>query len=93
MIFMGYGALLARSLIGSDDKTVRKLGFDNVFLRAWNFYLTYCEAGFFSQTENCLILVFARQGCASLAPLCEARSVTQASPLTGKEIQDWIAEA
>ena len=26
MIFMGYGALLARSLVGSDDQTVRKLG-------------------------------------------------------------------
>lgn len=26
MIFMGYGALLARSLIGSDDTSVRKLG-------------------------------------------------------------------
>ena len=26
MIFMGFGALLARSLIGSDDRSVRKLG-------------------------------------------------------------------
>ena len=25
---------------------VRALGFDEVFLRMWRFYLTYCEAGF-----------------------------------------------
>jgi cyclopropane-fatty-acyl-phospholipid synthase len=37
---------------------VRKMGFDDVFLRVWNYYMTYCEAGFRSQTENCLILVF-----------------------------------
>ena len=35
------------------EAVVRKLGFDDVFMRVWNYYLTYCEAGFHSQTENC----------------------------------------
>ena len=29
---------------------VRKLGFDDTFVRVWNYYLTYCEAGFATQT-------------------------------------------
>lgn len=69
---------------------VRDLGFDDVFIRAWNYYLTYCESGFFSQTENMLILVFARQGCHSLVPLCETRSVTQAKPFTEEEINNFL---
>ena len=66
------------------------LGFDDVFLRVWNYYLTYCEAGFFSQTVNCLILVFARQGCAALAPLSETACVKQHKPMTKEEIAQWI---
>ena len=94
-IGLHYAQTLAewRRRFNASEETVRKLGFDDVFLRAWNYYLTYCEAGFFSQTENCLILVFSRQGCASLAPLCETRCVTQASPLTDKEVKNWLAEA
>lgn len=94
-IGLHYAQTLAewRRRFNANEDTVRQLGFDDVFLRAWNYYLTYCEAGFFSQTENCLILVFARQGCASLAPLCESRSVTQPTQLTGQEVKNWLAEA
>lgn len=41
------------------DWVKKYLGFDDVFLRVWNYYLTYCEAGFYSKTENCLILKFS----------------------------------
>ena len=94
-IGLHYAQTLAewRRRFNAQEATVRQLGFDDVFLRAWNYYLTYCEAGFFSQTENCLILVFSRQGCSSLVPLCEARSVTQAAPLTEPQIQNWLEEA
>eukprot|EP00977_Amphora_coffeiformis_P027367 scaffold34606_cov192-Amphora_coffeaeformis.AAC.13 len=94
-IGLHYAQTLAewRRRFNASEETVRKLGFDDVFLRAWNYYLTYCEAGFFSQTENCLILVFSRQGCSSLAPMCETRCVTQAAPLTDTEVKNWLAEA
>lgn len=74
------------------ESTVRTLGFDDIFMRVWNYYLTYCEAGFDSQTENCLILVFSRPGCRSLVPLSETRSVTQADELGHEEVERWLAE-
>lgn len=93
-IGLHYAQTLAewRRRFNSEETIVRQLGFDDVFLRVWNYYFTYCEAGFFSQTENCLILVFARQGCRALAPLCETRSVTQQPSLTDGEIHNWLSE-
>lgn len=93
-IGLHYAQTLAewRRRFNASEATVRRLGFDDVFIRAWNYYLTYCEAGFFSQTENCLILVFARQGCKSLTPLCEMRSVTQHAPLTLTETSNWLTD-
>jgi cyclopropane-fatty-acyl-phospholipid synthase len=93
-IGLHYAQTLAewRRRFNASESTVRRLGFDEVFLRAWNYYLTYCEAGFFSQTENCLILVFARPGCGSLVPLCETRSVTQAPALSTSETNNWITD-
>lgn len=79
-----------RRRFNASEDTVRSLGFDDVFLRVWNYYLTYCEAGFDSQTENCLILVFSRPGCRALLPLSETRSVTQAKELTESEIKIWL---
>jgi len=38
----------------------QSLQVDDILIRAWNYYLTYCEAGFYSKTENCLILKFSR---------------------------------
>jgi cyclopropane-fatty-acyl-phospholipid synthase len=93
-IGLHYAQTLAewRRRFNAEEPFVRQLGFDDVFLRAWNYYLTYCEAGFFSQTENCLILVFARPGCKALTALCETRSVVQASPFSDKEIETFVAE-
>jgi cyclopropane-fatty-acyl-phospholipid synthase len=94
-IGLHYAQTLAewRRRFNESETVVRSMGFDDIFLRAWNYYLTYCEAGFFSQTENCLILVFSRQGCQSLVPLCETRSVTQATSLTAAETSSWVTDA
>mmetsp|Transcript_2918 Transcript_2918/g.4607 ORF Transcript_2918/g.4607 Transcript_2918/m.4607 type:complete len:1035 (+) Transcript_2918:148-3252(+) len=94
-IGLHYAQTLAewRRRFNASESFVRKLGFDDVFMRVWNYYLTYCEAGFHSQTENCLILVFSRQGCNGLVPLCETKSVTQLPTLTDDEINAWISGA
>jgi len=91
-IGLHYARTLAewRRRFNEQESFVRSLGFDDVFLRVWNYYMTYCEAGFHSQTENCLVLVFARQGCHSLAPLCETREVTQSAAFTNEEINSWL---
>lgn len=81
-----------RRRFNANEKLVRKLGFDDIFLRVWNYYLAYCEAGFDTQTENCLILVFSRPGCRSLLPLCETRSCTQMKELDPDEIKKWLSE-
>lgn len=81
-----------RMRFNEQEPAVRKLGFDDIFLRVWNYYMTYCEAGFVTQTLGCLILVFSRPSCAALTPLSEARSVTQATPLTDAEIENWMKD-
>jgi len=92
-IGLHYARTLAewRRRFNASEAFVRKLGFDDVFLRVWNYYLTYCEAGFHSQTENCLILVFARPGCQDLVPLCETRSVTQPPAFSEMELANWVS--
>lgn len=81
-----------RQRFNAKEKEMKELGFDEVFLRVWNYYLTYCEAGFMTQTINCVIIVFARAGCKALAPLSESRSLTQAAALSDKEIEEWMKD-
>ena len=94
-IGLHYAQTLAewRRRFNANAQMVRSLGFDDVFVRAWNYYLTYCEAGFFSQTENCLILVFARPGCQALVPLCETESVTQRALVTADVARNLVHDA
>jgi cyclopropane-fatty-acyl-phospholipid synthase len=94
-IGLHYAQTLAdwRRRFNASEKLVRSLGFDDVFFRAWNYYLSYCEAGFFARNVNCLILVFARQGCKSLTPLYETRACTQFPALTDKEVDNWLSDA
>lgn len=40
--------------------TVRSLGFDDTFIRKWNYYLCYCEAAFLMRNINVMQLVYAR---------------------------------
>jgi cyclopropane-fatty-acyl-phospholipid synthase len=94
-IGLHYAQTLAdwRRRFNANEKFVRSLGFDDIFFRAWNYYLSYCEAGFYARNVNCLILVFARQGCKSLTPLYETRACTQQPALTNAEVEHWISEA
>lgn len=39
---------------------VKKLGFDDYFIRMWKMYLNYCEAGFLTRNINLHQLVFTR---------------------------------
>ena len=47
-IGLHYAETLAewRRRFNANEAMVRKLGFDDVFMRVWNYYMTYCEAGF-----------------------------------------------
>jgi cyclopropane-fatty-acyl-phospholipid synthase len=40
--------------------TVRSLGFDDTFIRKWNYYLCYCEAAFDMCNINVMQLVYSR---------------------------------
>ncbi|HOW96595.1 MAG TPA: DUF1365 family protein [Kiritimatiellia bacterium] len=44
----------------ASKEQVRALGFDDVFLRKWEYYLAYCEAGFAARVINDLHLVLTR---------------------------------
>jgi len=39
---------------------VRSLGFDDTFIRKWNYYLCYCEAAFAMRNINVMHLVYTR---------------------------------
>ena len=39
---------------------VKKLGFDDEFIRKWNYYLSYCEAAFTMRNINVTQLVYSR---------------------------------
>ena len=39
---------------------VRELGFDETFIRLWNYYLAYCEVGFANRYINDVHIVFSR---------------------------------
>jgi hypothetical protein len=48
------------------DDVVRPLGFDDAFIRTWNYYLCYCEAGFSTQTLGLQVLTFVRPNTSAL---------------------------
>jgi cyclopropane-fatty-acyl-phospholipid synthase len=41
---------------------VRALGFDERFIRLWEFYLAYCEGGFRERSITVAHLLFAKPG-------------------------------
>ena len=47
-------------------QVIRPLGFDDTFIRTWNYYFCYCEAGFTSQVLGLQVLVLTRGRNASL---------------------------
>nr|CAB3452702.1 unnamed protein product [Digitaria exilis] len=50
----------------ANRKKVSALGFDEIFIRTWEYYLTYCAAMFKSRTIMDYQMVFARPGDAKL---------------------------
>jgi len=59
------------ALLAQKDK-VKALGFDDVFLRTWDYYFSYCEAGFSTRTLGDLQLVLTRPNNRRL-PVPEAK--------------------
>ena len=51
-----------RRRFNAASEDVKDMGFDDEFIRSWNYYLTYCEAAFDSETEHCQVLVFGKEG-------------------------------
>lgn len=44
----------------SNLPNVKKLGFDETFIRKWNYYLCYCEAAFAMRNINVMQMIYAR---------------------------------
>ena len=42
---------------------IRALGYDERFLRRWDFYLAYCEGGFRERSIGCVQMLFVKPGC------------------------------
>lgn len=59
---LDYGKTLAmwRDQFNANLPQINKLGFDNEFVRKWNYYLGYCEAAFAMRNINVLQMVYAR---------------------------------
>ena len=49
-----------RTALLGKEKSVKELGFDDEFLRTWDYYFSYCEAGFATRTLGDLQLVLTR---------------------------------
>jgi cyclopropane-fatty-acyl-phospholipid synthase len=57
-----YAATLARwrERFHAERANVRRLGFDDAFVRLWDFYLAYCEAGFREHSIGVVQLTYAK---------------------------------
>ena len=59
----------------SREADVLALGYDRRFLRMWDFYLAYCEAGFLEQSISDVHLLFARSGNRRVAALAARQAL------------------
>ena len=48
---------------------MRQLGYDERFVRLWDFYLSYCEGGFATRHLGDVQLVLTRSGNRALGPI------------------------
>ena len=51
-----------RKALARNAEDARDLGFDDSFLRKWDYYFSYCEAGFQTRTLGDLQLVLTKSG-------------------------------
>ena len=85
--FEDMGAHYARTLhlwsraFESQIDAVRALGFDDVFIRKWRYYLAYCEAAFAMRFITVAQLVFTNPGNLSLNPDSPIADFKYAKPL------------
>jgi cyclopropane-fatty-acyl-phospholipid synthase len=49
-----------RSRFNQNREHIRQLGFDEEFIRKWNYYFSYCEAAFHMRNINVVQLVYTR---------------------------------
>lgn len=49
-----------REKFNAQSEAVRELGFDETFMRKWNYYLAYCEAAFTTRNINVSQLILSR---------------------------------
>ncbi|HEX6945152.1 MAG TPA: cyclopropane-fatty-acyl-phospholipid synthase family protein [Casimicrobiaceae bacterium] len=56
------------NLLENRDR-IRALGYDDWFLRLWEFYLCYCEGGFLERAIGTAQLVYTHEGASVTAPL------------------------
>lgn len=70
-ITFDYAKTLAAWRLSFMDKLneVKCLGFDDVFIRMWEFYLAYCEGGFRERVINTSQFLFAKPRCKDLPNL------------------------
>lgn len=52
-----------RAAFHANLPAVRALGYDERFVRMWDYYLAYCEGGFAEQYNGLLQLLYAKPGC------------------------------
>jgi cyclopropane-fatty-acyl-phospholipid synthase len=70
-IGLDYARTLAewRIRFHANIEQVKKMGFDDVFQRMWEFYLCYCEGGFSERAISTAQIVFAKPGARVISPL------------------------
>jgi cyclopropane-fatty-acyl-phospholipid synthase len=61
-----------RTVFFDQMSAVKALGYDDVFIRMWDFYLSYCEGGFRERTINTLQLLIAKPQCQQLPSIVRA---------------------
>ena len=61
----------------AQETSIRALGFDDRFIRMWQFYLAYCEAGFRERLTGVSQIVFARPGYRQHIPAQKNAVLTQ----------------
>jgi cyclopropane-fatty-acyl-phospholipid synthase len=81
------GPSYARTLRAWNDRfhsrlpDVRRLGYDEKFIRMWEFYLAYCEGGFIERSIGCVQMLFAKPKCRRDSYLPD---IASASPTVGR---------
>ncbi|GIX04885.1 MAG: cyclopropane-fatty-acyl-phospholipid synthase [Planctomycetaceae bacterium] len=60
------------------EAEVRRLGYDDRFIRLWNYYLSYCEAGFMERCTGVVQVVLDKPLCRLPSPVaCDVASLRE----------------